>query len=477
MAPSKYDGPVRHLPVVLAAALAAAADWPRFRGPNGQGVADGPSLPSAIGATANVLWKTPLPMGKSSPVVAGDRIYLTAHESGKLYTLALDRKTGGILWKRESPGHRDEKRNKLNDPAAPTPVAEGPNVYVFFAGYGLVSYDREGVERWRHPLGPFTNFHGMGASPVAADGKVFMICDQDIDAFLIAVDQRTGKQVWKTARPDMVHSFSTPIVHRAGKRTELIVPGSYQMTAYDGANGELLWTVRGLTYQVKSGPVIAGDTLYFNGWAPGGEPGERMELPPFEEMLPKFDKNGDGKLSKDEIPKNWHPATWDMQDLNKDGLLDRKDWLYYTMRRTSSNAAMAVRLGGSGDVTDSHILWRYDRSLPDVPGILLYRSALYLIRNGGILQTVDPASGKAIKQGRLAHALDEYYASPVAGDGKVYLISRNGNATVLAAGGEWSILSTGEFGEEVFATPAIADGVIWVRTSSALYAFGAGRAQ
>ncbi len=452
---------------------AAAEDWPRFRGPNGAGVADGSPLPAEIGATKNVLWKTALPMGKSSPVVTSDRIFLTGHQGGKLSTIALHRKTGAILWQRESPGQRTEKRHTLNDPASPTPATDGRNVYVFFAAFGLVSYDRDGNERWRHALGPFTNFHGMGASPVIADGKVLMNCDQDIGAFLVAVDGNTGKQVWRAERPDMVHSFSTPIVWRGKSRTEVIVPGSYQMASYDVANGEMIWRVRGLTYQTKSSPAIVGDVLYFNGWAPGSEPSERMELPTFEEMIPQYDRDKDGKLSKEEVPKNWHPATWDMQDLNHDGLLDAKDWLYYTFRRTSSNAAWAIRLGGTGDITASHVLWRYDRSLPDVPGVLYYRDVLYLIRNGGILQSLDPAAGKAHKVGRLPHALDEYYASPVAGDGKVYLISRNGNATVLKAGAEWSILSTGEMGEEVFATPAIADGVIWVRTSAALYAFGA----
>jgi hypothetical protein len=194
-------------------------------------------------------------------------------------------------------------------------------------------------------------------------------------------------------------------------------------------------------------------------------------LPAFEEMLATHDKDGDKHLSKEEIPKNWHPGNWAMQDLDKDGVFDARDWQYYRMRRTSSNAAMAVRLGGRGDVTASHVLWRYDRSLPDVPGILHYRDVLYLVRNGGILQTVDPASGKPFKQGRLPHALDDYYASPVAGDGKVYVISRNGTATVLKAGAEWEILSSGDLEGEVFATPAIADGHIWVRTASALYDF------
>lgn len=444
-----------------------ASNWPRFRGPNGSGIAEGNPLPREIGPEKNVVWKAVTPAGKSSPVLAGDRLFLTGHAEGKLLTLAYDRATGRELWRREAPGNRDEKRNKLNDPAAPTPVTDGENVYVFFAGYGLVSYTQAGKERWRLPLGPFTNFHGMGASPVLASGKVLMICDQDENAFLVAVDQNSGKPVWRAERPEMVHSFSTPIVHGE----QVIVPGSYQLTSYDIATGKLAWKVRGLTYQVKSVPVIGDGTLFFNGWAPGGEPSERLELPEFEKMIREYDKDGDGKLSKSEIPKDWLPGSWDMQDLDKDGLLNSKDWQYYCMRRTSTNALMAVRLGGRGDVTDSHVLWRYQKSLPDVPAVLLYRGTLYLIRNGGILQTLDASTGKLIKQGRLPHALDEYYSSPVAGDGKVYLISRNGNLTVLEAGGDWSIAATADFGEEVFATPAIADGHMWVRTAGTLYDF------
>jgi outer membrane protein assembly factor BamB len=459
----------------VAAVACQAGEWLRFRGPNGSGVAEGQKLPGEIGAGINVAWKIAIPAGKSSPVVTADRIYLTGHENGRLLTLGFDRKTGKELWRREAPGHRDEKRNKLNDPAAPTPVSDGANVYIFFAGYGIVSYDAAGRERWKHPLGPFTNFHGMAASPVVVEDKVVMVCDQDQDAFVLAVEKDTGKTVWKVERPEMVHSFSTPIVYKAPSgRAELIVPGSYQMTSYDVATGELLWRVQGLTYQVKSGPVLDKDTVYFNGWAPGGEPSERMELPGFEEMIARHDEDKNGKLSKSEIPKNQQPATWDMQDLDKDGQLDSKDWQYYRMRRTSSNSAMAIKLGGRGDVTQTHLVWRYDKSLPDVPGVLLYGNALYLVRNGGIVQTLDPKTGKLLKQGRLTHALDEYYASPVAGDGKVYMISRNGNVSILEGGGDWRVTTTGEFGEEVFATPAIADGHIYVRTATALYDFAGG---
>ncbi|HEU0121633.1 MAG TPA: PQQ-binding-like beta-propeller repeat protein [Bryobacteraceae bacterium] len=454
--------------LVLGLGLSAiAGDWPRFRGPNGVGVADGAALPAELGADKSPLWKTVVPHGKSSPVVTASRIYLTGHENGRLFTFALDRKSGKLLWKREAPGARDEKRHTLNDPAAPSPVSDGENVYVFFAGFGLLSYTGDGTERWRLAMGPFTNFHGMGASPVWANGRVYMVCDQDQGAFLLAVDAATGKPAWRVERPDMVHSFSTPVVYK----DQIIVPGSYQMSSYDLATGREVWKVRGLTYQVKSVPVIVGDRLYFNGWAPGGEPSERLELPDFDVVVKKYDADGDGKLSKAEMPKEWMPGNWDMQDLDKDGLYNAKDWQCYRMRRTSTNAAMAVKLDGKGDVTDTHVVWRYQKSLPDVPGVLLYRNVLYMVRNGGIVQTLAPETGELQKQGRLTGALDEYYASPVAGDGKVYMISRNGRVSVLEAGANWGVRSSGDFGEEVFATPAIADGHIWIRTATALYDF------
>ena len=159
---------------LLTLSSASAEDWLRFRGPNGSGLAESTPLPREIGPDKNVVWKQAIPRGKSSPVVTSNRVFLTGHEGGKLFTFALDRKTGALLWRHDAPSNQDEKRHTLNDPASPSPVSDGSNVYVFFAGYGLLSYTADGVERWRVPLGPFTNFHGMGASPVLADGKLLL---------------------------------------------------------------------------------------------------------------------------------------------------------------------------------------------------------------------------------------------------------------------------------------------------------------
>ena len=453
-----------------------AAEWTRFRGPDGLGVVETSGIPDEFGPHTNVVWKTALPMGKSSPVFTADHIFLTAHENEKLFTLCLDRKTGKILWRREAPSRRLEKMHRLNDEASSSPVTDGENIYVFFGGFGMLSYGPDGNERWRRPMGPFTNFHGMGASPVLEGDKVLMVVDQDIDAYVVAINKTDGKAAWKTERPDMVHSFSTPIVYRpASGPAELIVPGSYQMVSYAVETGEELWRVRGLTYQVKSVPVIEGDTLYFNSWAPGGMRSSRLVLPQFPEMLTKHDADKDGKLSKAEVPKDWHPGNWAMQDLDKDTMFDAREWGYYTARRTSTNATMAIKLGGRGDVTETHVLWRHQRLLPDVPSVLLYRGVLFQVKKGGIVSSLDPKTGKSLRTGRLSYAVDDYYASPIATNGKIYMASMSGKVSVLSAEAQWQVLQTNDFGEDIFATPAILDGSMYLRTSENLYCLAQGK--
>lgn len=250
-----------------------------------------------FGPNQGVVWKTALSRGNSSPVTAGERILLTGAEGAKRITFALDRGTGKILWRREIKVDRREALHKLNDPASPTPVTDGANVYVFFGDFGLASYGPDVNERWRMPPGPFTNLHGMAASPVLAGSTLLMNCDQDYHAFAMGIDKETGKVRWKADRSYITHGFSTPVLYR----DQVIVPGSYQMVAYSVSMGEKVWWVRDLTWQPKSAPVIAGDVLYFNGWTPGGDPGEQKELPPWNQVPAECDANKDGTLSREEV--------------------------------------------------------------------------------------------------------------------------------------------------------------------------------
>ena len=450
------------------------ADWPQFRGPDGSGLC--PScghLPTEFGPQKNVLWKTELPEGKSSPVLVGDRIFLTASEGDDLITMCLNRTTGKVQWRRSVRAAKREFQHTLNHRAAPTPVTDGKSVFVFFADFGLVAYDFDGKQRWQLPLGPFNSLHGVAASPLYADGKVILVCDQDTDGYMMAVDADSGKIAWKTPR-DVSNGYATPVIyHPARGPAQIIAPGSYQLTAYSIVDGERIWFVRGLTCQPKSAPTIAGDTVYFNGWTVGNDDGQQVELPSFAEVLASADANRDGKLSQSELPKAWQPTgTWRAVDLNRDGFLDEREWTFFRSRRASRNSVMAVKLGGSGDVTDTHVLWRYEKSLPDVPAPLVYKDVVFLVRSGGIATTLNARTGKVLKQARLTGALEDYYASPIGVDGKVYIASEHGKVVVLRAAGDWEILAINEFDSDIYATPAVSEGKMYIRTRNGLYAIG-----
>jgi outer membrane protein assembly factor BamB len=452
----------------------SGADWPQFRGPDGSGLCPAcGSLPTEFGPQKNVLWKTALPAGKSSPVLAGDRIFLTASEGDDLITMCLNRNTGQVQWRQSVRAPKREYQNRLNHRAAPTAVTDGKSVFVFFADFGLIAYDFAGKQRWLLPLGPFNSQHGVAGSPVYAEGKVILVCDQDTDAYIAAVDAESGKIVWKTPR-EVINGYSTPVIYHPPRGpAQVIAPGSYQLTAYSIVDGEPLWFVRGLTCQPKSAPIISGDTLYFNGWTVGNDDGEQVELPPFSQVIAAADANHDGKLSQEELPKAWQPTgSWRAIDLDRDGLLNEREWEFFRTRRASRNGFLAIKLGGSGDVTDTHVLWRFEKSLPDVSTPLIYKDMVFLFRSGGIATALDAHTGKVLKQARLRGALEDYYSSPIGVDGKIYIASEHGKVVVLRAAGDWEILAVNDFDSDIYATPAVSGGQMYIRTQDALYAIG-----
>jgi outer membrane protein assembly factor BamB len=457
----------------LVGATGEASDWPRFRGPNGSGVAETTGLPSELSPTKNVVWKTALPPGYSSPVLSRDLIFLTGYEGEALLTLALDRATGRVLWRREAPRSRLEPLDRRNGPASPSAVTDGTTVTVFFGDFGLVSYDASGRERWRTPLGPFNNVYGMGGSPILVDDLVVLVCDQGTDSFIAAYDAASGRERWKTARPDALSGHSTPAVFRPPSGpAQIVAPGSFRMDAYSAQTGESLWWVGGLPSEMKAGPVFGDDTVYVSGYgSPVNEPGQQIALPAYDEVMATRDTNKDGRLTKDEVDD----ATREIfvyVDLDRNQDLSRSEWAKNVAGMAAENGLIAFRLGGKGEFTREGLKWKHRRSIPQLPTTLLYRGVLYMINDGGILTTLDPATGTVLKQGRLREAVDQYYASPVAADGKVFFVSRTGIASVLKAGGDQEVLAVADFDEEVVATPAIADGHIFLRTRSALYCFG-----
>ena len=452
-------------------AFCAAADWPSFRGPNSSGVSPDTNLPVRFGPGTQV-WKTPLPPGHSSPVVIGDRIYLTAWETEKLFTFALDRGSGRILWRREAPRDRKQKLHEKNSPASPSVAVDGRNIYAFFTDFGLISYGPDGNERWRAPLGPFNNPFGQGASPVIAGDTLLQSCDQESGSYFLALHKDTGKIKWRVERPDYTRGFSTPVLWKPKNAPlQALVAGSYRLTAYDVETGKEVWFVRGLTWQLKPTPVLDEDNIYVLGWAGEADPGQQEEIPSFEAMLAKFDADKDGKLSTEELNNPKMTKGWVELDLDGDGVMGARDWALYQSKRAVVNGINAYKLGGSGDMTDRNHLWRYSRSLPNATSPLLYQGVLYMVKDGGILTSLDPKTGNVLKQARMPDAPGAYYSSPIGADGKIYTLSEDGKLSVLRAAGEWEVIATHDFGESCKATPAIADGKIYVRTESALYCF------
>jgi outer membrane protein assembly factor BamB len=217
--------------LALAHVSVAAADWPQFRGPQGRAVAEGPPPPIHFGADTNCLWNQPCPAGLSSPILRGDRLFLTAVEDGRLATLAWDRATGRRLWTQTITAPQLEPTHRLGSPAAPTPCADATSVYAYFGSFGVVAYDHAGKERWRHPLPPPVVEFGTSASPMLAGGSLIVVVDQDQDSFLLALNPRDGSVVWRTPRPEFRRSFATPFLWEHPAGPDLVVPGSVALTS------------------------------------------------------------------------------------------------------------------------------------------------------------------------------------------------------------------------------------------------------
>ena len=456
-----------------------AADWPRFRGSNGSGVADAAGLPDKFGPASNVVWKTALPLGHSSPVLSGDRIFLTGADDGKLYTFCLSRETGRILWRRECPRSRSEALDKRNTAASPTAATDGKNVYVFFGDFGLISYGFDGNERWRLPLGPFHNVYGMGGSPIVAGDKVILICDQSWDSFAIAVGKDDGVVKWKRSRPEALSGHATPILYQpASGPPQIIAPGSFRMDAYSLDTGESVWWTNGLPSEMKSGAVSGNGLLYVSGFSsPENDPGRQIHVPPFEELLKSNDKDHDGRISLAEVPDQRTKLYWKFIDLDEDGFITAAEWKVYAATMSAENALLAFRPVERGDATSAGLVWKYQRAVPQLPTALLYQNVLYMLNDTGVLTTLVPATSAVFKQGRVRGAADRYFSSPVAADGKVFLVSETGIVTVIKAGADQEILAVNELDDECYATPAIADGRIYIRTRSTLFCFGKPSAQ
>lgn len=470
----------RVLSILAAASCAAlttqAAEtwWPNFRGPNCSGISETAKPPVEFAPGTNQLWKISVPAGMSSPCVWGDRIFLTAFDSGKLQTLCYQRSDGKLLWQRDAKVEALEEFHATEgSPAASTPATDGERVVSYFGSCGLVCYDLDGKELWQHalPVAQTSGSFGSGSSPAIVDGLVLVNRDRVKDSSLLAVDLRTGKKVWETPRPDVSQSFGTPMIWRNNGVNEIVMSGSFKLKAYDPKTGAERWSLAGMPSFTCTTPVVGDGMLYFAGWSPGKSDGP---TPSFPDLAAQHDKNKDGAILPDEVTGTWLESFFKSMDANRDGKIVGED--LETMKAQMAkgeNVLLAVKPDGKGVLTESHVAWKQTRGLPYVPSPLHYRGRVYLVKDGGMVSSFDARTGQVQYQQERINAIGNYYASPVAADGRIYAASLNGKVTVLAEGGDLpKVLHQADFGERISATPALVGNALYLRTATAMFAFG-----
>ena len=456
---------------VLAACLTQGqgGDWPQFRGANAAGRATGDQpLPADISPDKHVVWKTTLAKGHSSPVILGKRIFVTAKRGKKLLTIALDAATGRNIWEQEAPYDRLESIHRIGSLATPSIATDGKHVVSMFGSSGLFCYDIDGKELWQRKMGPFDNQFGASSSPVLVGNRVVLVQDHDNGSFLTAIDIETGDDVWRTNRSEFRRNYGTPAIWKVGEQTQIVIPGTAQVTAYDLSDGKLIWNVHGVSRVVNTTPVVGEDGRLYIATAGGGSTRE----PEFQAVLASSDANGNSQLEQKELPRSPIKSFFGQFDRNKDGSLTESE--YESIRKvfgSARDAVLCIRPGGIGDVTETHVAWEYAKTVPRNSSPLWIDHRLFLVKDGGILTCLNTKTGQISKQGRLS-VRGKFYSSPVSGDGKIYVVSERGQLCVLSANADWQELATADFEEDVYATPAIADRRIYIRTVGHLYCFG-----
>jgi len=462
--------------LVLSAHAAEKKPWSQFRGPGGSGVAEDQKPPTEIGPEKNVQWKVPVPSGFSSPIVVGDKLVMTAFDGGKLYTIAYRRKDGSEAWRTEAPAAKIEGYHKTEgSPAASTPASDGARIVSYFGSCGLFCYDLDGKEQWKLELPMATTMadFGTGVSPVVVDGVVVLVRDEMKEPKILVVDLASGKIQWEKKRQSIA-SYSTPAIWDTPAGKQIVAPGYGRMIGYDLKSGDEKWYLPGMPSSCCTTPVVLDQTLYFAGWSPGDVEDKEFQMPSFDDLLKQAGEEKEGHVTKAASEKTFLKGFFDNNDTNKDGKLSRDEWdagLKYMA--ASKNSVFALKSGGSGDLTATHVLWKKTKGLPYVPSAILYAGQYVLVKDGGLVTAYDAKSGDELYFKR-AVAAGRYYSSPVAAAGNIYFTSLDDGAVTVLKGGTTApevIVKNPPLGERVAATPAIADNVLYIRSEKHLWAF------
>ncbi len=425
----------------------ATGSWPSFRGVKASGIAESQELPEKWGGASNenILWRVPIPgLAHSSPVVWGDRIFVTTAISSKgsatfkpgLYgdgdasddlsphrwmLYAIDKRTGKIVWERvAAQGEPRNKRHIKSTYASASPATDGRIVVAWFGSQGVHAFDVNGNQLWKVDIGSVnmgaydipSYEWGPASSPIVWNDLVIVQCDTQADSFLLALDARTGKTVWKTER-DELPSWGTPTVVDTPAGPQLVTNASKFIRGYDPRTGAELWKLGGSSKITAPTPILGDGLIVVSS-------GRAPERPIFA-------------------------------------------------IRPSARGDITLASGASGS---DAVVWSKTGRGPYMPTPLAYNGILYVLANNGVFDAYDLKTGEEIYRQRLTQIGSGYSASPVAADGRIYLSNEDGDITVVAAGREFRQIATNSMGELLMATPALSQGVMYVRTSSSLIAVG-----
>ncbi len=442
-------------------------DWSRFRGPSGSGHAALLELDDQL-TRDQVLWESEVGSGTSSPVFSGDRLFVTSWKGDQRTLHCLQASDGKRLWSKDSPQLRKEAFTPPNSPATCTPVCDDRYVAVLFPDAGLCVYTLDGVEVWRKDVGPFFSMHGISASPILEDGYLVITIDQLQDAYIAALDVATGKEVWRAERLlGITGGYSTPGVMQVGGSKLIVSAAPGEMLAYDLKTGDKRLSVLGLTNAPVSIPVIEGNRIYYT--EPPGKP-----LP--MSALGDADKNGDNVIElaevQDSVGAKRLVERIDTGFGNSDGKVDEAEWSKGFGTFVSKGGLSCVELWEEGDKLEGRVIWKYTKTTPYVPSVLVRDGLVYIINDGGVMISVDAEDGSMVSRQRLNGATGQYYASPVMAGERLVIGSVDGKLSLLTAGKNFRLLSTLDMEEPIVSSPAIYAGRLYVRTASRIHCLG-----